>query len=43
MKEKQKFMKHKGDPLIKRQPYMIEHWHWIMLLLDAAFPAETGF
>ena len=35
MKERQKIIKHKGDPLIKRQPYLIEHWHWITLLLVA--------
>ena len=35
MREKRKMIKQKGDPLIKRQPYLIEHWHWITLLLLA--------
>ena len=42
MKDKQKIMKHKGDPLIKRQPYYIEHWHWITLLLIAYDIAVTN-
>ena len=42
MKEKYKMMKKKGDPIIKRQPYLIEHWHWIMLLLVAYDIAVTN-
>jgi len=34
MEEKhRRIMKKAGDPLIKRQPYLIEHWHRIVLLL----------
>ena len=42
MKEKRKMIKQKGDPLIKRQPYLIEHWHWISLLLLAYDIAVTN-
>ena len=42
MKDKRKTIKQKGDPLIKRQPYFIEHWHWITLLLIAYDIAATN-
>ena len=42
MNEKRKIMKHKGDPLIKRQPYFIEHWYLIVLLLLAYDIAVTN-
>ena len=42
MNEKRRIIKHKGDPLIKRQPYFIEHWHWITLLLIAYDIAVTN-
>ena len=42
MKVRQKFVKRRGDPLIKRQPYLIEHWHWIMLFLVAYDIAVTN-
>ena len=42
MKEKRKIIKHKGDPLIKRQPYFIEHWYLIVLLLLAYDIAVTN-
>lgn len=42
MNEKRKIIKHKGDPLIKRQPYFIEHWYLIVLLLLAYDIAVTN-